>query len=398
MIRRVVAVALLLFLFAACGRQATPGVVESERVTEHSVAILPEPPRAPVNAEAIAIPQRTAEIRWLDDSDNEEGFRVYRGTALVGTVGPDINRFQDVGLQEGVTYRYAVRAFNQSGESPAALCAVTMPAPPNTPSNLEGAAISRSHVQLLWLDNSDDEEGFRVYRDGLLVGYVNADVTSYDDGGLRAATSYQYAVVAYNQTGDSQSSTAGIRTRNPSIVLRLDRIGVYENHEPLLRGKGEVYLLVAIIDGDHSTVLRYPSGEGETYKLDKNETMVVGITVYSAEEVGDVLTVAFMGFEQDGQAFEQAAYQALEGVAQWAADRYLSGLGTAAVGLLEMFDISLAEWAGNLLGQQDDPLGSYEFTLDQSNNWGAGESAALVLQDEDGVDCLRLWFTIENPE
>jgi len=33
---------------------------------------------------------------------------------------------------------------------------------------------------------------------------------------------------------------------------------------------------------------------------------------------------------------------------------------------------------------------------DRSNNWGIRQYTDIVLQDERGIDCLRLWFTIEG--
>ena len=137
---------------------------------------------------------------------------------------------------------------------------------------------------------------------------------------------------------------------NPPITVKLDRIGVYDNREPLLRGAGDVYVIVGVSDGNSSTELKFPSGEGQTYSLEKNETVDIGTTIYSTDELGDFLTIAVVGYESDGGAFAK-----------------------------------------------DDFLGSYERTWKRDNNWGIGKYEDIALEDERGVLCLRLWFTIESP-
>ncbi len=263
--------------------------------------------------------------------------------------------------------------------------------PPSAPVNLAANAVSQSTVTIQWLDNSNNEDGFRIYRGNRLIGTVGANVQSYQDTGLQPATSYQYAVIAYNQVGESQASITTVKTLNPPITIRLDRIGVHDNREPWIRGNGDVYVLIGIVDENSSLKLKFPPGQDETYSLDKNETINIGATIYSTDEVGDSLTIAFKGYESDGGNFEQLAYQALG----MAVDGYVSG--GAASTLLQMFDINLGNFIGNLLGQEHDWLGSYELTCNHNNNWHVGQYTDIVLQDERGVDCLRLWFTIESP-
>lgn len=59
-------------------------------------------------------------------------------------------------------------------------------------------------VQLNWVDNSSNENGFRVERatdgDFTQIADLDADVTSYLDQGLEDYTLYRYRVIAYNDT------------------------------------------------------------------------------------------------------------------------------------------------------------------------------------------------------
>lgn len=263
------------------------------------------------------------------------------------------------------------------------------PVPPNAPYNLTAVAISQSVVNLQWMDNSDNEEGFMIYRDNNVIATVGINVTTYQDTGLEPATTYQYAVKAYNQAGESEASLYTVTTPNPPITVTLDRIGVYDNREPWIRGVGDVYVGIIVTDGNTIVEKRFPAGEGQCYSLDKNETVDIGAIIFSTNEVGDYIRIAAIGYEDDGGPGETLIYQAL-GVA---AEAYISG---GAATLLEMTDFSLGNLLAKLFGAEDDWLGSYENSWGSANDWGIGRYTDIACEDERGIQCLRLWFTIES--
>lgn len=265
------------------------------------------------------------------------------------------------------------------------------PVPPNAPYNLTVVAISQSIVNLQWTDNSDNEEGFMIYRDNNIIATVGVNATTYQDTGLEPATTYQYMVKAYNQAGESGASSCTVRTPNPPITVRLDRIGVYDNREVWLRGEdGEVYVYIVVSDGNTITErIRFPQQEGQHYKLAKNETVDIGAIIFSTNEVGDSLTLTIVGYEDDGGGFEPLVYEALG----MAIESQMAG---GAGGLLEAFDFSLGGFIAQFFGAEDDWLGSYEQAWNHANNWGIGSYTDISCKDERGVLCLRLWFTIES--
>jgi len=264
--------------------------------------------------------------------------------------------------------------------------------PPASPSNLTAEAVSYEAVKLRWIDNSGGENSFRVYRDNKLIETVPSNFTTYQDTGLKPATTYRYTVKAYNGAGESQGCSASVRTRNPPITLRLDKIGVYDNREDWTRGTdGEVYLYIVISDGKRTEQVRFPQQEGQHFKLAKNETVDIGAIIFSVDEVGDFLMVSVIGYEDDGGGFEPLVYKAL-GAAGLA---YMTG-GSGS--FLEMFEYSLGGLIGTLLGAEDDFLGSFEQTWTLDSNWGVGKYLDIPLEDERGVQCLRLWFTITPSE
>lgn len=83
----------------------------------------------------------------------------------------------------------------------------------NAPTNLAGTALAANSARLSWTDNATNEDGFKIERrEGELgswseIAQVGANVTTYDDSGLKANTYYFYRVRAYNAlNGDSHYS------------------------------------------------------------------------------------------------------------------------------------------------------------------------------------------------
>ena len=69
-------------------------------------------------------------------------------------------------------------------------------AKPTKPESLQLEPISETKVSISWEDRSANESGFKVFRDGRLIATTARDVTSYEDSGLNANTSYRYTVMA----------------------------------------------------------------------------------------------------------------------------------------------------------------------------------------------------------
>ena len=83
---------------------------------------------------------------------------------------------------------------------------------PNAPSDLAPNAVSRSRIDLSWVENSANETGFKIERktgaEGsyVQIATVSAGVTTYADTGLVENTTYFYRVRATNGVGDSAYS------------------------------------------------------------------------------------------------------------------------------------------------------------------------------------------------
>jgi len=90
--------------------------------------------------------------------------------------------------------------------------------PPNAPSNLTATATGATTIALAWTDNSSDEDGFKIERklSGGNFGEimtVGGNVTSFNDAGLSAGTTYVYQVRAFNGAlNSSYSNEATVTT------------------------------------------------------------------------------------------------------------------------------------------------------------------------------------------
>lgn len=90
------------------------------------------------------------------------------------------------------------------------LIEVTKMAPPKAPEKLaitgQVCTDKAYSVMLGWVDVADNEEGYRVYRDGALIATLGANASGYTDQPAYGGP-YTYGVEAYNSTGASARPT-----------------------------------------------------------------------------------------------------------------------------------------------------------------------------------------------
>lgn len=186
------------------------------------------PPSPPSGLTATPLAGGRALLEWQDNSVDETGFRLERrleggSFQRVTTVGENVTRFEDSGLEIGRTYAYRVRAQNAAGASAFSnLASLTVPElPPTAPSDLVARTLSDTEIDLAWRDRSADEDFFLLERrpvlrqgeDGRLellegpfteVAEIPADETSFVLTGLDPATTYNFRLRAVNDNGSSE--------------------------------------------------------------------------------------------------------------------------------------------------------------------------------------------------
>ena len=154
-------------------------------------------------------------LSWVDNSNNETGFKIQRKTGVTGTYatiatpGPNVTATNDITVTDGPVYYYQVSATNTAGDS-AFSNEASGTTPLLKPTSATATAMSSSHINLTWVDNSASETGYKIERKTTVTGtysqidQVGANVQSYSDTtGLDPNTRYYYRVRATNVTIDS---------------------------------------------------------------------------------------------------------------------------------------------------------------------------------------------------
>jgi len=90
--------------------------------------------------------------------------------------------------------------------------------PPTAPANLTATVRSSTQIDLRWSPSTDNVgvAGYLVYRDGTQIGSVTT--TSYQNTGLKPATTYRYLVVAYDNAGNHSSASNEVAATTQSAL------------------------------------------------------------------------------------------------------------------------------------------------------------------------------------
>jgi hypothetical protein len=181
-------------------------------------------PLSPSALTAKAISNARVDLTWTDRSNTETQFLIERctgiclassaGWAVKDSVPANTVKYSDESTVASTTYSYRVRAKNDSGSSGTTnISTVTTPvAPVARPTGLAATATGSHQITLNWVDNADDETGYRVeYHDrysdwGTLV---NLGVNAHhwvDEDGLGANHRRWYRVRATKNTAVSDPS------------------------------------------------------------------------------------------------------------------------------------------------------------------------------------------------
>ena len=202
---------------------SAPGATNTPRTVPVRLIVSPMPPAAPSNLIATPLSTSQIDLSWVDNSNNETGFKIERKTGVGGSynqiasVGANVTTYSDSGRNQGTTYCYRVRAYNAGGNSAYSneACATTF-SPPNMPSNplpanhATGVSIN---ADLSW-SGGDPDAGDTVTYDvyfgtSATPPLVSNDQpeTTYDPGILNYNTKYYWQIVATDNHGTSTQGT-----------------------------------------------------------------------------------------------------------------------------------------------------------------------------------------------
>src|SRR6266699_2224788 len=187
-------------------------------------------PSTPTGLLASAVSSSQINLTGTATTDNVgvTGYRVYRAGALLATLGA-VSIYQNTGLTPSTTYSYTVQAFDAAGNASAqsvSASATTQAAAdttaPSTPTGLLASAVSSSQINLSWSASTDNVgvAGYKVFRNGVQITTTSA--LAYGNTGLSPATTYSFAVAAFNAAGNSSALSAAVSKRTRAVRVVRD--------------------------------------------------------------------------------------------------------------------------------------------------------------------------------
>lgn len=187
--------------------------------------------KAPSDVRARPTNSTTIQVTWIDNSTNEEGFRIERSGSgagpwqTAGTTSANATSFDDGGRASEQQVCYRVVALRAKGESSTSDTDCT--APPAGPTNLAATAVDQQAVDLAWTDNSAVEDGYEVQRataqGGLfsVVAQLAQNAAKYRDAGLSTGATYWYRVRPVRNgggLGDFSNVASAAPTPGPPVA------------------------------------------------------------------------------------------------------------------------------------------------------------------------------------
>jgi fibronectin type 3 domain-containing protein len=179
------------------------------------------PPAAPSNMIGYALSSTSIRLNWADNSNNESCFIVFRGDMglwdSIGTSSENNTVYIDSNLVERTPYQYYIIAVNEAGSSNSSNL-VILSTRLARPLNLSATLLSPYSVRLNWIDNSQVETGYVIFKylsdTWAQLGTLARNQSTYVSNNLLDDAEYGYYVVAIDSLENSASSdTVYILTR-----------------------------------------------------------------------------------------------------------------------------------------------------------------------------------------
>lgn len=169
-----------------------------------------------------------AGISFAWNGEGEEYYgEISGGPQGVVPFGWQAGRSASLTLPAGYQYTWKVKS-RTGGQESTWSSSRTLTVRPAAPTNLVSAPAPSGKTKLVWQDHAQTEEGFRLYRDDILLATLTSNTTNYIDNAPSAGVTHSYAVEAFrgtiasersNQVYVSSSSGANTAVVNGRVTL-----------------------------------------------------------------------------------------------------------------------------------------------------------------------------------
>jgi hypothetical protein len=188
-----------------------------------SIALNSFTPTSPTALNPMIASINSIVLNWIDNSGNEFYYEVERDGSNLVYLSADSTTYTDNTVVQGNTYSYIVKSCDPFGVcSLDAFFDITHDVP-NVPIGLNSPSSTSTQVDLQWVDNSDNEQGFVVQRRVTGSGSGFSSISSppnhvaaiqgiggfgtFIDVTVVAGMTYDYRVYAFNIISNQQGSS-----------------------------------------------------------------------------------------------------------------------------------------------------------------------------------------------
>jgi fibronectin type 3 domain-containing protein len=168
-------------------------------------------PKAPSGTDVTPINSSSTQLTWIDNSTNEDGFRVERSATstgpweAAGNAGRNATSIGDGGRKSDQQVCYRVIALK--GKSTSVPSNTDCTIPPAASTNLSATAADHQAIDLAWHDNAAAEDGYEVQRAAAetgpygVIANLPVNAVKHRDSLLNTNTTYWYRVRAKKDGG-----------------------------------------------------------------------------------------------------------------------------------------------------------------------------------------------------
>jgi Fibronectin type III domain len=184
----------------------------------------PPAPSAPTMLQVTSTTADTASLSWQDNSTTETGFVIFRDGSVVKNVAAGVTTAKVTGLTPDSKYCFRVKSFTGATSSLPSneACTTTLSGIPAAPTMLQMTATTANSISLSWKDNSTNETGFRIVRDGTSAISVGANVTTATIKDLTSGWQYCFKVTAVTANKSSLASNELCTTTSSGSTGSID--------------------------------------------------------------------------------------------------------------------------------------------------------------------------------
>ncbi|MDD4900649.1 MAG: bacterial Ig-like domain-containing protein [Patescibacteria group bacterium] len=197
-----------------------------------SCVITPQNSLVPTPTNAVATMFGPTQVKLTWDSGSQSGLSyvvqrlfIYGWRNIVNPTSETAQSFIDSDVQTGKTYQYRIFRVGDSGASGLSnVVVITVPsaaALPGAPLNFKAVVSGQSSMRLNWVDNSDNEDGFKVESFNSAANSWQLLTTQTSNwgvvylSGLQPSTTYRLRLYAYNGFGSSLAAELTTATLSP---------------------------------------------------------------------------------------------------------------------------------------------------------------------------------------